>query len=517
MVNNNGMLVNNTDGMSVFGSRNRVVGSSSSRPPLPMASPGTAVPNDQQQQQYQQLDLQRSPTPLRSNNINNVAIANPNNTIEYQHPDVGLDGDFVGGVIEDATAYNLSTCTPEIGLSTGLVTLSVHEALTFDGVELALHPDVFKGSKKKGGKDDGVIDNQSLRPGDLVEIRVWVARPGMAAENSTSPQSKGGGGSSTIQSRMNPGLARPSLHNRDTSLHTVGSSLTNTSLMNTPRSMLGVKQFASGQAPPLPRVIGGTTPPIGHSPSTSLTSVDRLFGENLVASASESVDGWSGVLHGEHLLETPKPNQHQISPGAASNLSLSSVISGAASSLFRKVAAPSNASYTSEDSPSVLGHSRSGSDVSALHSRDSSLIGNGGSWTNALNTSSNSKDSPPQISPGLDSSPSSALLHSVAEGLPQQPHPLLVTNLSQHSMTSPEGSQVLPMRRGSNSSQPQSLVAPPPPPLHPLSTAASESSTPTSSQPPSPKKERSIFTPPASSSKPTPPSTKEAAAHLPCR
>eukprot|EP00554_Chaetoceros_debilis_P009673 CAMPEP_0194104104 /NCGR_PEP_ID=MMETSP0150-20130528/4449_1 /TAXON_ID=122233 /ORGANISM="Chaetoceros debilis, Strain MM31A-1" /LENGTH=218 /DNA_ID=CAMNT_0038791513 /DNA_START=164 /DNA_END=816 /DNA_ORIENTATION=+ len=40
-----------------------------------------------------------------------------------------------------------------LGLTTSLVTLSVHDSLTFDGVEIALNPDIFTASSKQHSRD----------------------------------------------------------------------------------------------------------------------------------------------------------------------------------------------------------------------------------------------------------------------------------------------------------------------------------------------------------------------------
>lgn len=44
-----------------------------------------------------------------------------------------------------------------LGLTTGLVTLSVHDSLTFDGVEIALNPDIFTASSKQHSRDSSAF------------------------------------------------------------------------------------------------------------------------------------------------------------------------------------------------------------------------------------------------------------------------------------------------------------------------------------------------------------------------
>jgi hypothetical protein len=94
-------------------------------------------------------------------------------------------------------------------LTTGLLSLNIHEALTFDGTELCLHPDLFvsePGSSNnsqqtratlaqknpdepKGGTPTGSLAGaqpQSVAPlvvGDMIEIRVWDPLPKEATKS----------------------------------------------------------------------------------------------------------------------------------------------------------------------------------------------------------------------------------------------------------------------------------------------------------------------------------------------
>lgn len=120
----------------------------------------------------------------------------------------------------------------EVALTTDLITLSVHDALTFDGVELALQPDLFDNHGNAGiGDDGGTIDGASsnysrVRPGDLVEIRVWCIRPGMEAVASHAAKSVSSVLKSNIMSgSINPITRSSSRHSRNASLATMSSIL----------------------------------------------------------------------------------------------------------------------------------------------------------------------------------------------------------------------------------------------------------------------------------------------------
>jgi len=427
-----------------FANRGRISGAPPRPPMLPMSSTSSVTGRDiapTKEHHTSMRGMQSSPSNSKMG-VGAPTAPNPSTMADFEDGPVGTVMDF-----------GAENPIPEVALTTDLVTLSVHEERTFDGVELALHPDVFTrsiGKKKVDGKEDGV------KAGDLVEIRVWIARPGMAAE--ITSQSKPG---SILKSKIKAGT-RPSLHSRNTSLATVSSSISNTSLMNTPRPLNTKGNVKTLLAPPLPKMVGGDglSTSFRGSPC-SASEAGMLYGESLIGSSEEAGDGRSGILHGEHLLETPK---EQAPAAVASNLS--SVFSGA-SIFLQKMAVPStylgapSQGGPIEDCASMLSHSRDSSLVTnsttgAMHSRDSSLISTGASWMNALSSTSGEEAN-------LTTSPSTLAMEPVFEGLPQL-HPFM-TNLSQHSITSPE-SQVLPMRRDGSLMAP-STTAPPPPP-HPL-------------------------------------------------
>ena len=86
--------------------------------------------------------------------------------------------------------------------------------------------------KGDGGMKENAFHNQHLlRPGDLVEIRVWCIRPGMVTQASGASKSV----SSVLKSNVKPGTAtsiRPtSLHSRNISLATMTSVFTNMSVL----------------------------------------------------------------------------------------------------------------------------------------------------------------------------------------------------------------------------------------------------------------------------------------------
>jgi hypothetical protein len=130
----------------------------------------------------------------------------------------------------DAQSPSLSSFVQpeEVALTTDLITLSVHDALTFDGVELALHPDLFENHGNAGiGDNGGMIEgsassnNSRIRPGDLVEIRVWCIRPGMEAEASHAAKSV-----SMSSGAIKPVTRSSPRHSRNASLATMSSILT---------------------------------------------------------------------------------------------------------------------------------------------------------------------------------------------------------------------------------------------------------------------------------------------------
>jgi hypothetical protein len=75
-------------------------------------------------------------------------------------------------------------------LMTGLLSLNIHDSLTFDGSELCLHPDLFPSSAVEGGAASGsqhastgsgaaatAAGSVGISVGDMIEIRVWDPLP----------------------------------------------------------------------------------------------------------------------------------------------------------------------------------------------------------------------------------------------------------------------------------------------------------------------------------------------------
>ena len=185
----------------------------------------------------------------------------------------------------DAQSPSLSSFVQpeEVALTTDLITLSVHEALTFDGVELALHPDLFENHGNAGIGDN---DNSRIRPGDLVEIRVWCIRPGMEAEASHAANSV----SSVLKSNnimsgaINPVTRSPPRHSRNASLATMSSNLT-------------LSPDAGND--------NDVSPGSGYGNTISTETKNRLLGEN--------------ILLPDDLM-TPTNTSSSLISGAASNL-----------------------------------------------------------------------------------------------------------------------------------------------------------------------------------------------------
>jgi hypothetical protein len=324
---------------------------------------------------------------------------------QYQHPH-GSGEDFyaTSTAIESPSFMTASHAPPvEVALTTDLVTLSVHDELTFDGVELALNPDLFGnhdgtsvgtasskvslgGTKEDGGMKENDLQNQRLlRPGDLVEIRVWCVRPGISASKS---------GSSVLKPKIKSGNVRPtslrsSLHSRDISAATVTSIIT-------------VSPSYGGESPG----------------SKSITDSDnQLVGEHLIL--------------GDHLLEASTTTKEQSIPAVFTSSNLSSVFSGAASSLFRKLTA-----LPSTENSSVMSHSRDGSVATnnsattavGMHSRDSSVVPAKASLMNPVIVRSTSQE-------------------ELTAELSPRPHPLLTNIDSKHCISFDPKAQVLPIQR----------------------------------------------------------------------
>jgi hypothetical protein len=398
----------------------RIGGGTVGAPPRPPPSPRNSFSFDQQQQQQ----LMRGTTPMRGSPSGKPPLFVQNSHYEeYQHHH-GSGGDYydTSSSIEEPSFMTADRVSPvEVALTTDLVTLSVHDALTFDGVELALHPDLFgshgstssgyagskmtvDGKKENGGTKE-LTNQRLLRPGDLVEIRVWCVRPGMAASVS-----------SVLKPKIKPGTSttvRPtSLHSRDIS-HS---------------SALTISPTYSGESPG----------------SLSTTEADsKLVGEHLI--------------FGDHLLEEkitiPK---EQAASAVFTSSNLTSVLSGAASSLFRKRTAPATT-----DNMSVISHSRDSSMTTnnstatgvVTHSRDSSALTASASWINSLIMSSTSRE------------------EIAAQISPPQPQSLITNNESQQGVNINPQSDVLPMRRDHTHISPFSTG--PISPNYPLSSSSS--------------------------------------------
>jgi hypothetical protein len=344
-------------------------------------------------------------------------------------------------VIEDDT--NNEADDQEVALTTELLTLSVHEALTFDGVELALHPDLFKESNRNKDHSGRTL---GLQPGDLVEIRVWSARPGVTA---TKPKSN-------TTSKATVG-AKTSLHSRNTSLASATSSIFATA---TQGEIPTITSLLSSNSTPNPAMLEQTPVPsevFGDPKSSLLSTMSNIT--PVQSSNSESL----GILLGERILEAPPTKQG--TPVATS--SPSTMLTGAASTLFRntnaspptlipgaavpsqKISVTSSESGrlhgTSLDDSTIASHSTllTNSTLAGIHSRDSSLLAGMHSRDSSLLNPLSSNSSPNKGSPS--SSPlagASLSLAAVDEG---QSHPL-ITNLSLHSLNESQG-QSLPARR----------------------------------------------------------------------
>ncbi len=396
MNTNGGDGSNNKSGnsmMSLLGSRGRMEGPPP-RPPLSAA---------------------KSKLSSSTKTMTNILQPAPSKVVNFE--------ELPASAIEDGA--NIETDYQDAELTTELLTLSVHEALTFDGVELALHPDLFKESKRNkdhGGRTVG------LQPGDLVEIRVWSARHGVTGTTSkfnSSSKSK----------------AKSSLHSRNTSLASATSSIfTNTSISSSSPNQAMLEQTAL-----VPKEV------VRDPKSSYLSTKSRI--PPLQPSLSESS---SGVLLGERCLEASTTEQET----SVATSSTSSLLAGAASTLIRNTSSRSDGQSppptlipgatnpsqktsvsssesgrlygTSVDNSTIASHSRENSflttsTLAGIHSRDSSFLAGLHSRDLSLlhplsNSSSPTKESP--IGSPLPG-PLSAM-EAVEEG---QPHPL-ITNLS---------------------------------------------------------------------------------------
>lgn len=318
------------------------------------------------------------------------AVPHPTAVEEY-------DGSVDTSVAGEASSVHSEV--PEAPLTTGLVSLSIHEALTFDGVELALHPDVFVSVPSTTKPDAGIHDDVTkspgtseqmqtkqynrIRPGDLVEIRVWTLRPGAKVDSNTNTSSSNTSSALKANSTITGGS---NYHSRNPSLITLSSILSpggvqgvhasrgsgmyvgNTPLLNTPLSLTSpgdnVSNVTTSIPPPLPSVIGGNGPsPTARSGASFQCAEieDRRSSNNL------------SELQGENIIGNSRQNE-QVLKNTPSTSNLSSM----ASTLLTGVTiadslVPSVPLLSQNNMPSF---STVETDSLQAHSRDSSLITN---------------------------------------------------------------------------------------------------------------------------------------------
>eukprot|EP00804_Cyclotella_cryptica_P016830 CCRYP_001816-RB/>CCRYP_001816-RB protein AED:0.03 eAED:0.03 QI:212/1/1/1/1/0.92/13/3935/1216 len=414
---------------------------------------------------------------------------------------------------------------PEVPLSTGLVSLSIHEALTFDGVELALHPDVFNSSpsstKPDGGKNDdgtkspGTLEqlqtkqNNRIRPGDLVEIRVWTLRPGAKVDSNTVASSSNPSSAIKTNSMITAGS---NYHSRNPSLITLSSMLSpggvqgvnasrgsgmyiaNTPLLNTPQSLASpgenVANVMTSLPPPLPSIIGGQGPsPRGGASFQYREMEDRSSSNNL-----------SG-LHGEYVLDNSRQNEQISKNNTPSTSNLSSVPSTSLAGLALPDSfAPSVPflsqnnipSFSTAETDSLQGHSRDSSlvtNLSAMHSRDNSLMSPSPSWLIGGGGGGGSGGSPstkddaaipfpnslfrPDTTSSVSKAPPPS--HPLA-GISQHNHPTFAKNIISStplSMTPPSSAFINSTRKSASQPSSTSVMRPPLAPSHEVNTSAS--------------------------------------------
>ena len=343
--------------------------------------------------------------------------------------------------------------TIESPLSTGLLTLSIHEALTFDGVELALHPDVFvkdDGENNTRQQQPQQVNSRGLKPGDLVEIRVWTVRPGVKVKHSNNANSTSGSGvksntgsnyhsrnpslitlSSTSMLSPGPVKTANNYHSRNPSLVTLSSTsilspgnvqvrggniVYNTqSYVNTPQSSTAPENMVNiTNAPPLPSIIGGNSSPMTRDGGNK----DRDTPE----------------LHGEYLLENPQSDIKTIATPGTSNLSSTASTSLVGSSTLPLdslptvplIAQKNKLSFSTIETESAQGHSRDSSLVtsaSAMHSRENSLLSPNPSWLTAGSGAGNTPSPKDEIALAQGTSSSALPSHPLAALSMPSPHP----------------------------------------------------------------------------------------------
>jgi hypothetical protein len=288
------------------------------------------------------------------------------------------------------------------------LTLSIHEALTFDGVELALHPDVFQTNKDDGEQQQKTQGrnnySRGLQPGDLVEIRVWSVRPGVTIDNQNTTTAAGSAIKSNVVGGSNYHSRNPSLvtlssasilspgnvpvkntnyHSRNPSTLSSASILSpgnipvntrnsgvygggSTSLANTPQSTENSVSVMNAPPlpplpPPLPSIIGGA----GPSPTARGASNFQY----------DNKDKGTPELHGEFLIEGGEA-KNNTTP-STSNLSSTALTSLVGSTLplhslpnMPLFSQKNKLSFSTIETDSMQGHSRDSSLVtsaSAMH------------------------------------------------------------------------------------------------------------------------------------------------------
>ena len=318
----------------------------------------------------------------------------------------------------------------ETALTTELLTLSVHEALAFDGVELALHPDLFKDNKRS---KDHSVRTVGLQPGDLVEIRVWSARSDVTTSNSKS--------TSATKSALPIG-GKSSLHSRNTSLASVtSSSIFSTAPMDNSLHSATISEQTLGPNK------------VDKDPKkASLNTKDKISPAQSANPASR------GILGGERSQE-PSPIRRVTSLTASST---STLLVGAASSLLTNSTLTSNAQSPPPslvpveaalkgsfvDESTISSHSRessmlTNSTLAGLHSRESSIFEGLHSRDSSLMNPLSTTSSPTKESPS--SSPQPGTSSQTVDK--KQSHPI-ISNLSGISSQNESiQGQFLPTRR----------------------------------------------------------------------
>ena len=149
-----------------------------------------------------------------------------------------------------------------------------------------------------------------IRPGDLVEIRVWSTRPGVKASKPTPASNS----SSTLKSNTMTGVGGSNYHSRNPSLVTLSS----VSILS-PGGVQGVNARGSGIYSGNTSVISTPVPTPGENVSNVMTSMPPPLPSGNFQYKDEH-DRSTPELHGEYLVDpknTPGTNgTSNISTGA---------------------------------------------------------------------------------------------------------------------------------------------------------------------------------------------------------